>query len=145
MRSRKRCARLNDAGLPVSLLLPTSADEYFQQLTKGRFDLALGGWIAETADPSDFFEALLASHFVGHETFANASRWNDPETDTLLRRYRADPKDEHRIAIEHVISESLPFLPLVYGQSSPVNTRRVRNVNVTASGTVALCEVRVQG
>lgn len=135
--------RLADAGVSISLVETKTSDEYFQYLATGRFDLALGGWIADTADPADYFEALLSSHAIGNATFANYARWTSPATDALLARFRVDPSDENRREIERVIAEEVPFLPLVHGQSSAVHTRRVRNVTVTATGSMSLASVVV--
>jgi hypothetical protein len=40
--------RLAAVGVTLSLLETHSSEEYFTILTTGRFDLALGGWIADT-------------------------------------------------------------------------------------------------
>ncbi len=135
------CKRLADAGVSIVPLETKTSDEYFQYLSAGRFDLALGGWIADTADPADYFEALLSSHAIDNGTFANYSRWAEPATDELLARFRLDPSDANRREIERVIAEGVPFVPLVHGQSSAVHTRRVRNVMVTATGSVSLANV----
>ncbi|MGZ5444422.1 MAG: ABC transporter substrate-binding protein [Thermoanaerobaculia bacterium] len=135
--------RLADAGVSISLVETKTSDEYFQYLAAGRFDLALGGWIADTADPADYFDALLSSHVISNGTFANYARWADPATDAHLARFRVDPSDANRREIERVIAEEVPFLPLVHGQSSAVHSRRVRNVTVTATGSMSLANVVV--
>lgn len=130
--------RLADAGVTLSLIETTSSEDYFELLCSGRFDLALGGWIADNADPADYFEALLSSHVVGNRNFANHSRWIHPATDKLLERFRVDPSDEHRREIEQIVAEEVPYLPLVYGQSCVVHGRRIRNVTVTPTGSLSL-------
>jgi peptide/nickel transport system substrate-binding protein len=135
--------RLLDAGVTVTLVETKTSDEYFQHLSAGRFDLALGGWIADTADPADYYEALLSSHAIGNGTFANYARWNDPATDALLARFRVDPSDANRREIERVIAEGAPFVPLVHGQSAAVHTRRIRNVMLNATGSMSLSSVVV--
>lgn len=135
--------RLAAVGVTVTLIPTRSPEEFFRYLVDGKFDLALAGWIAETVDPADFYEALLSSQRIGHETFVNCSRWNDPATDALLERFRVDPTEAHRMEIERVVSESMPFLPLVYGQSTAVHSRRLRKVTLTATGSIPLADARL--
>src|SRR6185436_6415448 len=135
--------QLADAGVTITLVETGSSDEYFDILTSGRFDLALGGWIADTADPADFFDALLSSHAVGNNNFANHSRWSDAATDAMLAGFRVDPSDRNRAELERIIAEAAPFLPLVYGQSCVVHGRRVRNVTVSPTGSMALATLSV--
>ena len=130
--------RLNEAGLSVSMVHTGSADEYFRRLTDGGFNLALGGWIADTADPADYFDALLASPGIGNVSFANHSRWNDRGTDTLLERFRMDPSDANRRELERIIADEAPFVPLVYGQLCVIHNRRFRNVTLSPTGTISL-------
>ena len=132
-----------DAGVAITLVETRSSDEYFDILTTGRFDLALGGWIADTADPADFFDALLSSHAVGNNNFANHSRWSDAATDAMLAGFRVDPSDRNRAELERIIAEGAPFVPLVYGQSCVVHGRRVRNVTVSPTGSMALATMSV--
>src|ERR1044071_9959254 len=135
--------RLGDAGVTISLIETKNGDDYFNALNDGRFDLALGGWIADTADPADFFDALLSSHAVGNINFANHSRWADAATDALLERFRADPTEAHRAEIERVIAEEGPLLPLVYGQSCVAHGRHVRNITLGPTGSLSLATFTV--
>jgi len=124
-------------------LVETTSENYFADLAAGRFDLALGGWIADTLDPADYFEALLSSQAVGGSTMANNSRWRQPSTDAMLGRFRIDPSDTNRREIEHFIADEVPFLPLVYGQSSAVHAHRIREVMLTPTGSMSLARVTI--
>ncbi|HJQ39298.1 MAG TPA: ABC transporter substrate-binding protein [Thermoanaerobaculia bacterium] len=130
--------KLNAAGMNVALTHTTSGDEYFSRLTNGGFDLALGGWIADTVDPADYFDALLASQAVGDWNLANHSRWNDGATDALLAQYRMDPSDANRRELERIIADDAPFVPLVYGQLCVIHNRRFRNATLSPTGTISL-------
>lgn len=135
--------RLADAGVTISLIETKNGDDYFNALNDGRFDLALGGWIADTADPADFFDALLSSRAVGNINFANHCRWTDAATDALLEQFRADSTDARREEIERVIAEEVPILPLVYGQSCVAHGRHVRNVTLEPTGSLSLAAFTV--
>lgn len=73
-------------------------DDFMTTLAGGRFDLALAGWIADTTDPADFYDALLWSRSIGDENGSNNSRWNDPATDDALARFRVQPTEENASA-----------------------------------------------
>jgi ABC-type transport system substrate-binding protein len=135
--------QLGNAGVIVSLVETSTSDSYFSDLRSGRFDLALGGWIGDTIDPADYFEALLSSAAVGSTLLANCSRWNDPATDALLGRFRIEPTEGNRRAIEQLIADEVPFLPLIYGQASALHVRRVRDVTLTPTGSMSLAGVTI--
>ena len=137
--------RLADVGVTVSVVETTSDDEYFNMLTDGHFDLALGGWIADTIDPADFYDALLSSRTIGNGNFANHSRWGSDATDAMLEQFRIDPSDAHRRRIEQLIADQVPFLPLLYGQSCVVHGRRIRNVTLLPTGSLSLATLTVAG
>jgi ABC-type transport system substrate-binding protein len=130
-------------GVTVSLHVTRNSDEYFENLEGGRFDLALGGWIADTADPADYYEALLSSHAIQNESLANHARWNDPTTDGLLERFRTNASELQRQQIERVIADEVPFLPLMYGQTCVSHGRQVRNVAISPTGSIALAMMSV--
>jgi ABC-type transport system substrate-binding protein len=97
----------------------------------GRFDLALAGGIADTPDPADFYEALLWSKRLSGENHANNSRWNHAPTDAALLRFRSDPSEDNRGAIQAIMTSEVPFVPLVYGHTTVVHSRRLRRVPIS--------------
>ena len=135
--------QLAAVGITLTVQETRERDEYHGALDAGRVDLALGGWIADTADPADFYEALLDSSAIGNANCANHSRWNDRTTDLMLERFRTDPTDTNRRAVERIIAEEVPFLPLVYGQSCVVHNRHIRNVTVSPTGSIELAAMSV--
>lgn len=135
--------QLGEIGITLAIAEPKTSDEYFDALSRGRFDLALGGWIADTPDPADFYEALLWSRAIGSETQSNYSRWQSGVTDAALERFRAEPQDAQRREIDRIIREEVPFLPLIYGQSCALHARRLRDVTITPNGLLALAEAAI--
>src|SRR5262249_8293675 len=135
--------QLAEIGIAVELLETKSGDEFFGELVRGNYDLALAGWIADTPDPADFFEALLWSKMCEGENHSNHSRWKDAATDAALARFRADPTEENKNAIHRLVAEQAPLVPLIYGQSTVVHSRKIRNVSMSATGVVSLASVTV--
>lgn len=134
-------ANLAEVGITVELRETATGEEFFGDLTRGNFDLALAGWIADNPDPADFFEALLWSKMAESEHQANPSRWKDPATDAALAVFRQAPTEENRKELERLIAAEAPLLPLIYGQSVVSHSRKVRGVSVASTGIVPLASV----
>jgi len=135
--------QLAEVGVTVACVETKDSEEYFDVMGRGRFDLALGGWIADTPDPADFFESLLWSRAIGSETHSNHSRWQNAATDAALERFRAEPEEQHRREIDRIIRDEVPFLPLIYGQSCALHARRLRDVTITPTGALPLAEAAI--
>ncbi len=134
-------AQLSKIGIVVSLVETHSGDEFFSALYGGRFDMALAGWIADTPDPADFFEALLWSKCLGADNHANNSRWNHPPTDGALMRFRGNPTEANRGEIQRLLTDQVPFVPLVYGHATVVHSRKLRNVTISPVGGLPLANI----
>jgi len=130
-------------GIAVEIRETKTSEEFFGDLMRGNYDLALSGWIADTPDPADFFEALLWSKMCEGDHHSNDSRWKNAAMDAALMHYRATPSEENKREIHRLIAEEAPLVPLIYGQSVVVHSRKVRNVAVTATGVMSLTGVRV--
>lgn len=137
-------------GLGMKLDVTESSDpsDYFNKLEGGEYDLVLGGWIADTEDPADFLEAVLATDFIpipGRPTAltANLSRWDDADTNQLIRSYREAPSAENLQAVLDRVTASDVLLPLMYGPRVVVHARRVRGFDATPVyvPSFASCEV----
>jgi dipeptide transport system substrate-binding protein len=135
--------QLAEIGITVELRETKSGDEYFGDLVRGNYDIALTGWIADTPDPADFFEALLWSKSAEGENPTNNSHWKSATMDAALARFRAEPTEDHRREIHRIVKEEAPLVPLVYGQSVVVHSRKLRNVSVSATGILTVSGVTV--
>jgi ABC-type transport system substrate-binding protein len=133
--------QLADLGIAIDIVNPHTSDEFFNDLVRGSYDLALSGWIADTPDPADFFEALLWSKMCEGDNHSNDSRWKHPLTDAALAKFRDMPTEENKREIQRIVREEAPLVPLIYGQSVVVHTRKMRNVNATATGVLSLAAI----
>ena len=127
-------------GIQVEIVTPRNSDEFFRSCERGDYDLALGGWIADTPDPADFLESNLHSEHiqspnagrgVGH---INLARYRSGTMDEALQRFRQDPAPENRAAVLQIIAREVPLLPLMYGPTVVVSAWRVKNVDVSPLG-----------
>ena len=136
--------QLAQVGITVELRETRTSEEFFGDLIRGNYDLALAGWIADTPDPADFFEALLWSKMCGLENHhSNHSRWRHAGMDAALARFREEPTEEHKREIQRIIREEAPLVPLLHGQSVVAHSRRMRNVTVSATGVLALSAMTI--
>jgi ABC-type transport system substrate-binding protein len=135
--------QLAAVGVQVSLTVTRDSEEFFAAMFNGHYDLLLSGWIADTPDPADFYESLLWSKCLGGSNHANNSRWNHEPTDAALARFRANPSEETRRDIQDILRTEMPFVPLVYGHSTVVHSRRLRNVAVSPMGVIAFSDIRL--
>ena len=136
--------QLAEVGITVEVHETKTSDDFFGNLTRGNYDLALAGWIADTPDPADFFEALLWSKMCGLENHhSNHSRWRNATMDAALARFREDPTEEHKRELHRLIHDEAPLVPLIYGQSVVVHSRKMRNVSASATGILTLSGVSV--
>jgi ABC-type transport system substrate-binding protein len=137
--------QLGDYGIRVELIVTTSSENFFSTLARGQYDMALAGWVADNPDPAEFYESLLSSTQVStpNQYLSNLARWRRPEMDAALAAYRADPSPAHRRAITEMIDREAILVPLVYGSSTAVRTRKVKNVYVSPAGHVRFADVQV--
>lgn len=127
-------------GIQVDIVSPRNSDEFFRACERGDYDLALGGWIADTPDPADFLDSNLhsahiqspdAGRGVGH---INLARFRNTAMDEALRRFREDPTPENRGVVLEIVAREVPLLPLMYGPTVVVSAWRVKNVDVSPLG-----------
>ena len=133
--------QLAEIGIAVELVETRTGEEFFAELVRGNYDLALAGWIADTPDPADFFEALLWSKMCEGENHSNHSRWKNRTMDDALMRFREAPTEENKREVHRMVRDEAPLVPLVYGQSVIVHSRRLRNVHASATGVLSLAAV----
>ena len=136
-------SQLAEIGIVVDLLETKTSEEFFNDLTRGNYDMALAGWISDTPDPADFFEALLWSKMTEGDHHSNHSRWRNAEMDAALAKFRETPSEENKREIHRLVRDEAPLVPLIYGQSVVLHSRRMRNVALSATGVLTLAGVTV--
>jgi len=141
--------QLAEIGIAIDFVVPADRSEYFERIRRGNYDLVMGGWIADTADPADFFEALLLSRAVPSPTndtaiTNNLSRWTHAPMDEALARFRTDPTPVHRAEVMRILVEQAPLVPLIYGQAVAVYSRNVQGFRASPLGRVSLASLKMR-
>jgi ABC-type transport system substrate-binding protein len=130
-------------GIDVQLKQPRATADTFRALATGDFDIGLGGWVADNPDPTEFYESLLSSAQVSRngQYLTNLARWSDPATDAALAEYRVDPSSANRKVITDLIESEAMMVPLIYGASTAIRARKVKEFHITPSGHVSFADV----
>lgn len=128
--------QLASIGVELEAISTTSPEDYFEKLRDGEYECVLGGWIADSEDPADFLDAVLTTNFIpipGRPTSltANLSRWDDAQTNELVRDYRETPNPENIEAVLARVASEVVLLPLMYGPRVIVHTRNVDGFDPT--------------
>lgn len=131
--------QLGEVGVRVDQEPTQDSQQFYRRCAHGDFDLALIGWIADTADPADFLEANLSSRSIPEPgkspaIRANMSRWRDSQIDALLARYREDPSEGNKVAVLERVGEEVPLLPLMYGPTIAVHSWRLKGFSPSPIG-----------
>jgi ABC-type transport system substrate-binding protein len=144
MASAQELARqLAAYGIEAQLTQPRSTAEAFRALASGDYDIGLGGWVADNPDPTEFYESLLSSAQVSRngQYLSNLARWSDPATDAALAAFRVDPSPANRKVITDLIESQAMMVPLIYGASTAVRARKVKDFHITPSGHVSFADI----
>jgi ABC-type transport system substrate-binding protein len=112
--------QLARVGVEVEQITSRDSQDFYRLACAAEYDLALIGWIADSIDPAEFLEVNLHSLAMPQSGKSpavrhNLGRWNDPEMDALLERYRRDGRDDSKQAILQRVADQVPLLPLMYG------------------------------
>lgn len=122
--------RFRTLGVEVTVRQAKSMGEYFQEVGKGDYDLALSGWVADTSDPADFLYAILSPEAIPSADRrividGNLARWKDDRVPAALERFRRDPSERNQAAVLDPVQQEIPLLPLMYGPTIYVYSPRV--------------------
>jgi ABC-type transport system substrate-binding protein len=140
--------QLRPLGLHIDVVESRDAGEFWDTIARADYDLAVAGWIADTADPADFLETLLSSEQVpevgrGNVIRSNFSRLRSAPMDAALKRHREHPTVDNRAAVVALVREEAPLVPLMYGPTIFVQSRRVRNFTPPPVGMPSFANVEL--
>ncbi|MNF79204.1 Periplasmic dipeptide transport protein precursor [compost metagenome] len=106
------------------------------RLAKGQYDSLLSGWIADNADPDNFFRQLLSCAAV--ERGNNYSRWCSPAFDQLLDDAVTTPQLAFRLRnyyyAQSLLNEQLPLIPLAHALRTQVSRSDIQGLTLMPFG-----------
>ena len=142
-------AQIDKLGIAAEIVPTANVEEYRVRLQRADYDLALAGWVADTLDPVDFLESMLAPEWIPMPERkmligGNLSRWRSPETVAELARLREDPREDVRARLLKRIADEVPLIPLMYGPTIYAHSWKVKNFTVAPLGIPAFAELDLQ-
>lgn len=109
-------------GIDVKVDTPQPA-AYQLALRNGEFDMSMGG-TGGTGSLFRDFNTLLSSEFVkpvGEEAVANFARYDNPEADSILAKFKTAVDEQAQIELgyqlQQIVYNDLPVIALYYGGS----------------------------
>ncbi|WP_349922048.1 ABC transporter substrate-binding protein SapA [Aeromonas veronii] len=106
------------------------------RLAKGQYDSLLSGWVADNADPDNFFRQLLSCAAV--ERGNNYSRWCSPAFDQLLDDAVTTPQLAFRLRnyyyAQTLLGEQLPVIPLAHALRTQVSRNDIEGLALMPFG-----------
>jgi ABC-type transport system substrate-binding protein len=130
--------QLAAVGVTVDTTASKDSEDYGKLLARGQYDLVLGGWFADTADPIDYLDSTLGSSGIlgaGHVPVAasNYARWKDADIDRLLAEARGAGGTRAIDEIQARVASEVPLIPLMHGPRVIVHSWRVKGYEADAS------------
>ncbi|MDN7123614.1 ABC transporter substrate-binding protein [Pseudidiomarina sp. 1APP75-32.1] len=109
-----------------------------RRLARDEHDSVLIGWIADNADPDNFFRPLLSCAALNVGT--NRANWCEPEFDQLLMQAISEPETDSRKKlyqeIENWIYREAPLVPIANSMRFQAHRSDIHGVEVPAYGGV---------
>jgi peptide/nickel transport system substrate-binding protein len=109
---------------------------FYADVTKGAFQIYALRWIGSNEDPDIFRYAYGSGSFPPKG--GNRGRYSNARVDALLAEASASSdravRKKDYVAVQRILAEELPGIPLWYPNNEVVHTRRVVNVRPRASG-----------
>ena len=128
-------ANLRDIGIDLVIDI-VEWGTYLEYSALGRHDIALGGWSTGTGDADYALYPLLHSSASGSQ--GNRSFYSNPQVDELLDEARNNMDRQVRLAnyqaIQDIIREEMPLIPLYYGMTNIARNSQVAGINMSADG-----------
>ena len=109
---------------------------FYADVTKGAFQIYALRWIGSNEDP-DIFRYAYGTNSMPPKG-GNRGRYSNARVDALLTSAAASSDEAVRradyVAVQKILAEELPGIPLWYPNNEVIHTRRVEGVRPRASG-----------
>lgn len=127
--------QMRAAGIALSIR-PAEFGTFYSDITKGAFQMYILRWIGSNEDP-DIFRYAYSSASMPPKG-GNRGRYSNPRVDALLDEAAATSdqylRRKNYIAVQQILAEDLPGIPLWYPNNEVIHTLRLQNVHVAKSG-----------
>ena len=134
---------LNKIGLKVKVQV-MQGGTFREATSKGQLAVFRKSWLADYADPENFFSLFLTENFCPNGP--NYCHYSNTEFDILYNKAITTSSEEERNALykemNRMISEETPMIPLYYDQVSHFVSKSIENWNINPINLIDLKKVR---
>ncbi len=110
---------------------------FFADVQKGAFSMYALRWIGGNESPDIFRLAYSSASLPPHG--ANRGNYVNPELDALMADAATSTTQQQAradyVKVQQIVARDVPTIPLWYQDNVVVHTRRLRNIEVSASGS----------
>jgi peptide/nickel transport system substrate-binding protein len=110
---------------------------FYADVTKGAFEIYALRWIGSNEDPDIFRYAYASGSFPPKG--GNRGRYSNAKVDALLEAAEASSDQDARkgdyVAVQKILADELPGIPLWYPNNEVIHTRRVEDIKPRGSGS----------
>ncbi len=128
--------------LGVDISIVVLQDAFFQDVSQGKTQMYILGWVADYPDPQDFLEILFGGSSDGNHT-----GYDNPAVNQLLTEAQNESDVSRRTQLyanaERLIVADAPAIPLYFDSSSNLIQPRVKGLTITPIGIVSFAGVTV--
>jgi ABC-type transport system substrate-binding protein len=113
-------------GIKAKVVVVPNTTEFLDRMSKGKFDFAIGRWIADTSSVADFLASNLATDQQGTcPSCNNVYGYSEPEVDRLIADLRATRSNTALLRINEIFGRDVPYVPIAIGPETAAWNRRV--------------------
>jgi peptide/nickel transport system substrate-binding protein len=139
--------QLRDVGIKLEIR-SAEIGTFYADVTKGAFQVYALRWIGSNEDPDIFRYAYGSGSFPPKG--GNRGRYSNARVDALLTEAAAAEdravREADYVHVQGILADELPSIPMWYPNNEVVHTRRITNVQPSASGTFDfLTEAEIAG
>ncbi|MDX1525161.1 MAG: ABC transporter substrate-binding protein [Pseudidiomarina maritima] len=115
-----------------------------QRLARGEHDSVLIGWVADNADPDNFFRPILSC--AATRSGNNRTQWCDPEFDQLLVEAITETEPQQRKQlyqqIENYVMQQAPLVPIANSLRFQAHRADIQGVELPPYGGLSFRKAR---
>lgn len=119
-------------------------NEFRRRLDRGEHDSVLIGWVADNADPDNFFRPILSCAAAAGGN--NRTNWCDPNFDQLLEQALAETVADNRAqlyqAIETYALQQAPLMPIANSLRFQAHRTDISGVELPPYGAISFRHAR---
>ena len=100
----------------------------------GNFDICVSAWAMDYPDASNLLDTMISN------SPNNATRYSNPEFDSLMKKAEFEPDRAKRINYLHeaekILADDMPMIPIYFASNVVMKSKRVKGIYLAPTGIV---------